>query len=418
MDEFFLHFLWQFQKFANRDLKLTTGESLSVFYPGSSNPNAGPDFLEAKIKLDGLEWMGSIEIHYQSSDWLLHKHSANPAYQNVILHVVWKHDKDIMDPSGKPLPTFSLAHHADPNLETEYRRYINQPEVIRCKPWLPGIPEVKKISLMDKALAERLKEKAEIILQTHQENQNDWEETAYQYLAKSFGLSVNQQPFLSLAKSLPYKILKKHLDQPTQLDALIFGQAGFLEDTPVDDYQANLKKEHDFLAKKYGLATSLTRFQWKYSRLRPANFPTVRLAQFSAFLHRHSPLFSALIEAKPIPDLELNGYWKTHFDFGKTLHTGENHFGESIKSHLSINLKAQLMAANSIYLGNPELMEAATTLLTNLKPEHNKITKAWEEAGITAQSAFDSQALIQQYKHHCEKKKCIRCTVGMGILNR
>ena len=418
MDEYFLHFLWQYQKFTSRELHTESGEALHVLSPGHSNPNSGPDFLEAQLLIDGLKWAGSVEVHHKSSDWLLHGHSDDQKYENVILHVVWQHDKEITNSSGTKIPTFCLSQNVHPDLELEYRRYINQPETIRCGNNLSDVPQIRLVNMLDQALTERLHQKAETVLKSFRSTNSDWEETSYQFLARSFGFSVNQDPFLTLAKHLPYRILMKHLDQPHQVESLVFGMAGFLSEPPADDHQKYLRSEFEFLAGKHGLSTPLSRMQWKYSRLRPANFPTVRLAQFTQFIIRNTPIFGSLLDPNPVASLRMSDYWLTHFDFGKKLKSGENHFGQSALDHLSINLKAPILAAYSIHLNDTSYLDAATTLLSNVKPESNKITKEWALHGVAAKSAYDSQALIQKYKQHCIRKKCIRCTVGMAILNR
>lgn len=416
MDEYFLHFIWQYQKVQSPEMRLTTGEPLRVFKPGTSNPNAGPDFLEARVKIGELEWTGSVEIHYQSSDWRAHQHSVNSAYDNVVLHVVWKDDGPIHHPDGTAIPTLALAEYALPQLEAAYRAYINQPEVIRCAPSWGTIPEVKKINMLDQALTARLLEKSDYILSLLAQNQQNWEETAYQLLAKAFGFSVNQQPFLQLATTLPYKVVQKHLDHPDQVMALVFGQAGFLEEAPVDDYQQALAQEYAFLQTKYKLKTTLSRFQWKYARLRPANFPTVRLAQFGSFLLQHQALFGSMVEAKKMPEVTVTGYWQQHFDFGKKW-TG-NQFGSQARDHLAINVKAPLVVAYGRYLGDAAQTDNATDLLASLKAEKNKITRAWEAVGLPAASAYDSQAMIHQYRTSCERKRCLKCSIGISILNR
>ncbi|MFT6865317.1 MAG: hypothetical protein ACJA08_000134 [Cyclobacteriaceae bacterium] len=423
MDEYFLHFLWKYQKFAMLPLTLATGELLSVLKPGFHNHNSGPDFLEGKIKIDEIEWSGSIEIHHKASDWYLHGHQHDPAYHNVVLHVVWIDDKPVSYPNGQPIPTLVLSKFTDRNLEQQYRAYINQPKTIRCDTFLESLPNIHKTAMLDHALTDRLEAKANLVLKTLEETNNDWEETAYRLLGRNFGFSLNKEPFETLTQILPFKVIAKHLGHPKQIFALIFGSAGFLEEHS-DEYQKELSVEYQFLSKKYKLDSPLLRHHWKYSKLRPANFPTVRLAQFATFLIIQKNLFSFFIDKKEIKILKsgfsiaLDEYWDKHYDFGRSLKTGTNHFGEASADNILINTVVPLLAAYSKEISDSDLIERAIEILSSLKEEKNRITRAWADVGIKCSSAFDSQAVIQQFNEFCVKKKCLHCNIGVAILNR
>lgn len=287
MDEYFLQFLWKFQKFSSQQLFLSSGEKLTVYKTGYQNFNSGPDFQEAKLQINELTWSGSVEIHYRSSDWFNHKHDKDQAYENVILHVVWINDKEVPGKSGTPIPTFEIGKYVTQNLQQEYRKYINQPGVILCRDRLPSLSSIQSRSMLDGSFAARLREKGKKTLDILQECENDWEETTYRLLAANFGFKINAESFSKLARSLPYKILRKHLDHSSQVEALLFGMAGFLE-TPADAYAEQLQAEFRFLSRKYQLSPILSEHHWKLSRLRPANFPTIRLVQFSALLQGNS----------------------------------------------------------------------------------------------------------------------------------
>lgn len=423
MDELFLHFLWKYQKFIKLPLLLDSGEEVVILNPGKHNHNSGPDFSEAKIIIGKIEWSGSVEIHFNASDWYHHKHEIDPAYQNVILHVVWKKDKNINYTSGVEIPTLILSDFVDPLLEQEYKSYINQPSTIRCEPFLPKIPPIQQTAMLDYALADRLEAKSKSVLEILLETKNDWDQTVYKLLGRNFGFSINKESFERLTSLLPYKVLAKHLNHPEQVLALVFGVAGFLEE-PIDEYQINLKNEFEFLRKKYKITTTLTRFQWKFSKLRPANFPTVRLAQFAYLLTSKKRLFSFFIDQPDIKGLESTldikptKYWEVHYDFGKKLERGSNRFGAFSIENVIINTVVPLLAAYSKSIGEEKYIEHAVDLLTQLKSEKNNITKQWDALGFKNDSAFDSQALIQQYNQFCLKKRCLHCNIGIAILHR
>lgn len=421
MDEYFLQFLWKFQKFPTQQLTLVSGERLTVFQPGYQNEDAGPDFSEAKLKIGDIVWSGSVEIHYRSSDWYHHKHHQDQRYENVILHVVWSDDKEIAGPDGKPLPTLEMAKYAPKDLEREYRKYINQPEVILCSDRLPEIPSIQISMMLDKAFAGRLQEKAEKVLEIVKTCNDDWEETAYRILARNFGFKTNSEPFEKLAATLPCKVLQKHLDHPQQVEALIFGQAGFLENV-VDSYGTQLVTEYEFLKKKYRLDQQLSRHHWKFSRLRPANFPTVRLAQFAAMITATKGIFAKLTtiattkEAEKFIKQPLPVYWKTHYDFGKQ--SGKVHaIGSSSVENIIINSVVPLLGAYAKHTDDPRLLEKAEALLDQLNGEQNKYIKKWIAAGIAPKNAKDSQALLYQYQSYCQQKKCLRCNIGLSIIS-
>ncbi len=252
---------------------------------------------------------------------------------------------------------------------------------------------------------------------------NDWNETAYQILGRNFGFSVNKEAFERLTTLLPHKIIRKHADQPKQVFSLIFGVAGFLDEA-IDETQMSWKNEFEFLKKKYSLDNTLSRHNWKFSKLRPANFPTVRLAQFATLLIKQQNLFSLFIENTDADHLRkslkisLSGYWEKHYDFGKELTSGTNNLGQSSVDNLLINTAVPLLTAYSKSIGEQMFLDRAVDLLSSIKPENNKITRAWDEVGLHATNAFDSQAMIQQYNEYCIKKKCLQCSVGVTILNR
>lgn len=423
MSEAFLHYLWQFQYFDKKELKTTAGEDLVIFKSGILNTDAGPDFLQAKIKIDGIDWAGSAEIHIKSSAWYDHDHHHDPAYENVILHVVWEEDKPIYRVDGTRIPCLELKGRVDEQLIKEYQKLINNASVVPCAQSFRTIDGLVKLSMVDKALMKRLEDKANVVTNLLNQNNGDWEETTYQLLATNFGFKVNKEPFLQLAKALPYRVVQKHRDQPIQIESLLFGQAGFLVAKTKDDYITKLYTEYDFLSKKYSLpSTQMNVAQWKFLRLRPSNFPTLRIAQFAALLHTRKSIFSTLIEAQSYEDLKTyfeiipSSYWQTHYRFGKKAKSLVYHFGQDSTDSVIINSVVPLLVAYGKSKDDWSLVDRAVNILQYIPTEKNKIITLWKEMGYISKSAFDSQGLIELYNNFCQRRQCLNCAIGSSIL--
>jgi hypothetical protein len=295
MNEAFLHYVWQFQYFDKKELSTTTGEPILIRKPGFLNSDAGPDFSNASVAIDGIDWAGTVEVHTQSSGWYEHRHDSDAAYENVVLHVVWKEDQPVHRKDGSRLPTLQLKGKVATELIRQYEKLIHHAGVIPCAPFFPKSESVIKLNMVEKALMKRLEQKSAQVNTVLNQNKGDWEETAYQLLAASFGFKVNKEPFMQLASALPYKIIQKHRHDARQAEALLFGQAGFLVTKTKDEYVTQLQAVWKFLSKKYfNGEPSLNAAQWKFLRLRPANFPSLRLAQFAALLVKHTSLFGTL----------------------------------------------------------------------------------------------------------------------------
>jgi hypothetical protein len=429
MNESFLHFLWQFQRFDKVNLQTTDNESISVLKAGKLNSDSGADFQDARLLIGDVEWAGSVEIHLKSSDWDIHQHQFDTAYQSVILHVVWEDDKPILRRDGTKIPTVTLRERADENLLEKYHTLMEYKVTVPCQNQFGEVDEIKKIAMLDKVLMKRLQDKSLVVNHLLTENNSDWEETAYQILAKNFGFKLNADPFLSLAQNLPLKILQKHRDNLFQIEALIFGVAGFLEsnhkEENFDEYRKNLQKEFHFLASKYQLHHRvLGEHQWKYLRLRPANFPTIRLAQFARFIHENINLFSVLIHIENVNSLgkilkvTQSEYWLNHYTFKKKAEGKVPSLGGSSVENILINTVIPLLVAYANQKDNQAYLDKAIGLLEELPAENNHITKHWQSIGLNIKSAFDSQAGIEWYNHFCLKKKCLECTVGVAILQK
>lgn len=423
MQESFLHFVWQFQKFDASALLSTNHESIQVLKIGRLNTDAGADFQDARIVIDSVEWAGSVEIHLKSSDWNLHAHQTDASYENVILHVVWQDDQPIVRHDGSPIPTLVLAPRTDKKLLTKYQALLQNKQQMPCQEQFKAVDDIQKISMLDTTLMQRLQLKAGIAQEYLTQNQRDWEQTTYQLLARNFGFKLNAEPFAKISQLLPLKILQKHRDNPKQIEAMIFGVAGFLVQEPLDEYQAMLKKEFQFLSAKYQLHTSiLGQHEWKYLRLRPANFPTVRLAQFAALVVQNANLFSIFLHLNNLKNfgqllkVKQSDYWCNHYVFGKETHHQVPVMGNDSVVNIIINTVVPLLVTYANEKDNRQYLAKAIELLEELPAENNTITKHWQMMGIPMKTAFDSQAGIEWFNNFCKEKKCLNCRVGTAIL--
>ncbi|MBB6003649.1 DUF2851 family protein [Arcicella rosea] len=426
MNEAFLHFLWQFQYFDKSCLQTTDNESLQVIKIGNYNTNAGADFQDARVLIGEVEWAGAVEIHLKSSDWNLHEHQTDTAYQNVILHVVWEDDKPILRSDNTKIPTLILSDKTDNTLTQKYFNLIESKALIPCQSQFGQVSELKKMAMLDKVLMQRLATKSSTIHELLTQNKQDWEETAYQVLAKNFGFKLNAEPFIRLAQNLPLKVLSKHRDNLFQIEALLFGVAGFLTVNNVeveDEYQSKLAKEFQFLAAKYQLQEKvLGLHEWKFLRLRPANFPTVRLAQFAKIIQENINLFSVMLYLENVANVtkimrvKQSAYWQEHYLFGKKANGKVAIIGESSIENIIINTIIPLLVTYSQQKDDARYIEKAIRFLEELPAEENKITKHWQSLALPMKSAFDSQAGIEWFNVFCQYKKCLSCEVGISLL--
>ncbi|MCP9767409.1 DUF2851 family protein [Lacihabitans sp. LS3-19] len=423
-NEDFIHYTWQFQQFDKTNLKTTEGQNLAVIKAGYRNPNSGPDFENCRISIADIDWAGKVEMHIKSSDWNRHNHQRDAAYENVILHVVWEHDLEVYRLDGTLIPTLEIKDLVYKETLEKYENLLRNPVEIPCEQHIPEVSDLAKLGMFEKALAHRLEQKSQGLKEILLETNNDFEELTYRVLARNMGFKLNSEAFLRLAEVLPFKIIQKHKGNLTQIEALLFGQAGFL-DTPKDEYAKLLATEYAFLSQKYGLnSTKMERMQWRFLRTRPNNFPTIRIAQFAAILNSNYGLFSLFIENAEKKVLETalkvkpSDYWTKHYDFGKTLETPSKCMGESSVNNILINTCVQLLAFYADEVDQHTFFEKAIKILETIKPETNFITKKWQNLGFKISSAFDSQASIEQYNHFCTHKRCLQCPIGIEILKK
>lgn len=421
ISERLLQYIWQFQRFDFPNLETDSGEKLQVIQVGQFNTNAGPDFLEAKIQIGEILWAGNIEIHINSTDWLTHKHETNLAYDNVILHIVWENNRNIQRNNQQNIPTLTLKNKVNKNLINNYNLLISNSDSIPCFSQFQQVNSITKMLMLEKILVNRLERKANIVLKMNALNNGDWEETTYQLLAKTMGFGLNSMPFERLAQILPLKILQKHSNSINSIEAALFGAAGFLEN-PIDEYSLSLKNEYKFIKAKYSIDHQIGLHEWKFMRLRPANFPTVRIAQFAQIIQNSKSLFSYFLlfeniaVLKKMFDAKPTIYWQARYKLGESNSEKQNGIGESTIENILINAVVPILVAYSIAKNDTIYIEKATNLLEKLKPERNKITRFWDKLEFSSKSAFDSQASIELFNEYCTKKACLSCNIGTVLL--
>lgn len=418
MQERLLHTVWQYSLYQSSDLKTIDGENITVIHPGRYNTDAGPDFLEAKIKVGNTTLAGHVEMHVNTSDWDKHGHQNDDAYKNVILHVVYQHDADT-GPANTP--TLCIADYVSKEVLSRYEYLSFSKNQLPCEKHLATVKDIVKYSWLTRLLAERWEEKLGTWQDLLDESAGDWSSLLYWRLAANFGFKVNADAFLMLAKSLPLNILAKHRENPLQIDALLYGQAGMLEEVSTDVYPTALKTEYDFLRKKYKL-TPIPVSSWKYMRMRPANFPTVRIAQFAALVHQSVHLFSVIIEKStvkeilPLFNVTAGKYWDTHYSFGEpTDKESKKKLGKSSIQNIIINTIAPIKFLYAMQQSTEAEQEKALKLLDELPAENNHIIDFFSTHWI-AENASQSQAQIQLYNNYCSKKKCLDCAIGLSIV--
>ena len=421
--EDFLHYVWKFRLFDRLNLQTEDGEALEIFSTGVHNTDAGPDFHNARIKIGETLWAGNVEVHLSASDWQKHGHTTDDAYNNVILHVVYNNDLPLKLNNGRTVPTLQLQGRVPAELYGRYHQMIfgNQ-TIIPCEASIGTVDGLIMHNWLTRVLVERLEKKSAAVIAALAINRGDWEETFYQFLAANFGFKTNALPFELLAKSLPQLTLAKNKNNPMQIEALIFGQAGFLEGELSDYYPVKLKKEYDYLRKKYGLKP-IENHLWKFMRLRPPNFPTVRLAQFAALIVNANHLFSKILEIKDIDALrnlfasiKTNEYWDDHYRFDVISKPLPKIMGPASVDILLINTLALFLFSYGKHHQQQYYISRALKLLENLPAEKNNITADFVNLGVKITNAFESQALLELKNNYCNYKKCLQCGVGNKIL--
>ena len=416
-----LHYVWKHKIFPLKELKTTTGQQVEVIDTGLANTDAGPDFFNAKLKLDGVLWIGNIEIHERSSDWFKHGHHADTGYNSVILHIASEIDTEISRSNGERIPQIQLI--CPEAVRTNYKELLETDSYPPCYRIIPSLPPFTAHSWMTALQMERFEQKATLLNERLKRCQGNWEDAFFITLARNFGFGLNGDAFETWAHQLPFRAVDKHRNDLFQIEAIFFGQAGILEYSDGDGYYLRLKKEYIYLQHKFELIPMNTSL-WRFLRLRPTNFPHIRIAQLACLYHRAYGLLSRIMETETLQGVRdiLKGgtseYWLTHYTFGGSSPSRPKTLSNTSLDLLIINTVVTFLYAYGLHKGNRVLCARAGSFLEELKAENNYITRMWEQCGMKASNAADSQALIQLKKEYCDKKKCLYCRIGYEYLKR
>ncbi|MEO5947785.1 MAG: DUF2851 family protein [Chitinophagaceae bacterium] len=415
MTERLLQFIWQFQYFDKSELLTTVGEEVQVLFSGQLNTNQGPDFSDAKIMIQKTTWAGSVELHIKTSDWNKHNHQTDKNYKNVILHVVWENDQ-----TDNTIPVLELKGRVSKILLQRYEELMNSNSFIPCENSINTVKEITWKSWKDRLLVERLLRKSQMVESYLNQNNFHWEETFWWLLSRNFGIKVNADAFEAIAQSISINILAKHKMQIHQLEALLLGQAGLLDAKFADDYPQMLQNEYKFLKRKYSLKPINTPVF--FLRMRPGNFPTIRLAQLAMLVHDSAHLFSKIKEADAIKDVKAwldvtaNDYWHYHYKFDDESAFRKKKLGAAMIDNIIINTVCPVLFSYGNYHDENKYKDKALKWLEETSAEKNNITKGFQQLGIENKTAFDSQGLIELKNEYCNKKRCLECGVGNAIL--
>ncbi|MEW6468090.1 MAG: DUF2851 family protein [Bacteroidota bacterium] len=422
MNEEFLHYIWKYRLFGHSDLRTQDGAPLQIIRPGEHNRDAGPDFFNARMRIGPTVWAGNVEIHVRSSEWEKHGHSSDKAYDNILLHVVYEHDAEVFRKNKEKIPVLELKGRLDRRVYARYLDFKLSRSAVPCGRLIGTVPPLQVSSWLDRMLAERLERRSADILQRLALSKNNWEETFYLLMARNFGFKVNAEAFEQLAGSLPYRVVSKCRQNRMRAEALLFGQAGLLEGKFREAYPRGLQKEYAHLRKKFGLKP-MDAHIWRFLRLRPVNFPTIRLSQFAGLLTGPGHLFSRVLEVKNAKELrgllsvEASDYWLDHFLFGRRSPKRSRRLGDEAIDNVIINTIAPLLFVYGRYKKEDLYCERALSLLERTDAEDNAIVRKWAELGIKVKDAYRSQALIELRNEYCAHKKCLDCGIGSRILS-
>lgn len=418
MNERLLQFIWQFQYYNKADLFTAEGTSLLVLHPGTFNSNQGPDFSAARIRIGDTTWAGNIELHVKASHWNGHQHSNDKNYRNIILHVVWEQDVLLQ----QPFQTLVLQDRVSKLLLEKYQVMMTGSRFIACEKQLSSVSHLVLASWKERMLVERLQQKSQLVFECLRQNNDHWEECFWWMLAKNFGAKVNSTAFEHIARSIPLNILAKHKSQVLQTESLLFGQAGLLENNFTEDYPRLLQREYKMLKTKYRLQQPGQPLF--FLRMRPANFPTVRLAQLAMLVHQSRHLFAAVRECdtaaglRQLLDVTANDYWHYHYNFDEPAAFKKKTLGRQMIDNILINTIAVMLFAYGIYRNEERYRIKALQWLETVAAEKNSITNGFLQNGIHCKTAFDSQSLIQLKHHYCDAKKCLDCAIGNSLLKQ
>ncbi|MBM1107986.1 DUF2851 family protein [Aurantibacter crassamenti] len=423
MREDLLHFIWKYKKLQLADLITSDNETVTIIDVGLHNHQSGPDFFNSKIKIGNQLWAGNVEMHLKSSDWYVHNHQQDSNYNNVILHVVWQDDSEIFRSDGTKIPTVALKNYISQDLLNNYQNLLNQSgkSFINCENEIASVDDFLLNNWKERLFFERLEAKSDLVYVLLKESNNDWEQVLFKMLLKNFGLKINGQAFMSLANALDFSILKKLRNDTFALESVFFGMSSLLEkNTIVDDYYIQLKKEYQFQKKKFELQEAAVQ-KPEFFKLRPSNFPTIRLSQLASLYSKHQNLFSVLINCNDLSEMyrlfniKASEYWTNHYTFGKLSKKNPKRLTKKFIDLLIVNTILPIKFSHAKYLGKV-VDEEIQQLISHLKSEENTIVSNYKMLKVNIKNAGDSQAIIQLYNEYCSKNRCLQCAVGAELL--
>ncbi len=421
--EDFLHYLWKLKKFDLSNLISSGGQKLSIIDFGTYNTDSGPDFFNAKVQIDDTLWAGNIEMHVRSSDWIKHNHQTDKAYNNVILHVVYEDDLSISTQYDVKIPTLELKNRIFKNDLKNYKLLRFNKDWVSCQKLFNISSGFSRIRAVEKALTDRLLTKSSRLKNILTNKDNDWNDAFFVYLARYFGMKVNADAFEMLAGSLPYKTILKEKDELIKIEALLFGQSGLLEKEFEDDYPQSLKQEYEHLKKKYKLSPIPVSI-WKFSKLRPANFPTIRIAQLAKLLFENTAIFGSIIKSEDVDSIKrlfrvkVSDYWLNHYLFDEESIHRQKSLGKSAINVLIINTVVPTVFLYGLLNNDEQYKQKAVDYLSEIAPESNSIINKWADMGFSISSAYDTQALLELKQNYCSKYRCLECPIGNDLMNK
>lgn len=418
-----MQYVWKHRLWRSEDMVTNTGKKVRVVDPGLLNTDAGPDFFNAKIEIDGHMWVGNVEMHYRATDWKRHRHDSDKAYDSVILHVVAKDDAPVRRTNGELIP--QLVLEVSPQFNADYASLVGATIEVPCATKIKQVPHLTIVEWVEGLAFERLHGKVERIHQLLDSFNGSWEDVCYVTLARNFGFGINNDAFERLARRTPLRLLGKHSDSVLQIEALLFGQAGMLDAQKpgMDSYYNQLCTEYAFLSNKFQL-TPMEKESWKLFRIRPQNFPYRRIAMLAQFIEGGFRMMNRILEAegekemRALFEVELSGYWTKHYTFGKPNERATATLSRSSINIILINTVAPLLYAYGELTGNYEMTDKAIKLLEDLRAENNSIVSHFVAYGIDCPDALTSQALVQLKREYCDARKCIYCKIGHHLLSK
>lgn len=424
LSEDLLQFIWKHRLFNQNNLHTFSGKPLHLNKTGRHNIHSGPDFEDASLFINNINWIGNVEVHVSSSDWKIHKHQEDKAYNNVVLHVVYYYDEEVKRADGTVPETLVLMPLIKKSVLLNYRKIMTNMHWIPCERLIDEVDPFYINHWLSGVLVERLMEKSKYVFHLLDQHQGDWEEVCYIILARSFGFKTNSDAFEMLARSLPKVLISKNKNNNLAIEALLFGQSGLLQESKSkENYPVILKKEYDYLKMVYSLK-EMDKHVWRFLRMRPAGFPSMRIAQFAAFCYSNDRLFSRIIEVEDISlyhewlsNLPVNDFWKSHYHFNsKSEKLHGNQLGKEAKHSILLNVISVILFAYGQFIGSDKYVSKAVNLLESLSAEKNQIIRQFDKLGVKCENAAQSQALIQLKTIYCDEKRCLDCEIGLQII--